>query len=103
MALPVTITRVPGGKLRCTPPARIRTQAKSQRESDRLILASSGPPGRLSAKQSASDLSLQASTSVAPSVVSMPRSRRIRPRLAATLKLELPQAWMTSGSLRPGG
>ena len=82
-------------------PASARRRDRSARPS-RLTLASRGPPGRLSAKHSASLFPWQASTSVVPAVVSMPRSRRIRPRLAATLRLESPQAWMIDGKLASG-
>ena len=64
-------------------------------------MASSGPPGRLSEKHFPSDLPEQAPTSVGPGMVSMPRSRRIRPRLTATLRLDLPQLWITSRKLAP--
>ena len=57
---------VPAGRVRCTPPASVSTQARSQRVSVNVTLASSGPPGRLSAKHSVSSFPWQASTSVVP-------------------------------------
>ena len=45
MDMPVSITSVPAGRLRWTPPARISTQARSQGSSgNRHPLASSDPP-----------------------------------------------------------
>ena len=52
--MPLRTTLVPAGRVRCTPPASVNTQARSQRVSVRVTLASSGPPGRLSAKHSVS-------------------------------------------------
>ena len=52
--MPPRITLVPAGRVRCTPPASVNTQARSQRVSVNVTLASRGPPGRLSAKHSVS-------------------------------------------------